>query len=173
MKKLLFLFTALLFISCSSDENEESTQTFLEKYDGYFFIQESQVEGVSDDGYYFSNSEIYQNYVILNDGCNECYLVKDIKDQELKCPDHDLFLQQPNEIAYCKVVENSSSKFIDECVNCNSDGSIMVINTYEFTVVEDELRVTNITKNSDGVIEGTKLDIYRKTSQSFSCECNE
>ena len=40
MKKLLLLFTTLLFISCSSedsDENEKSTQTFLEKYDGVYW----------------------------------------------------------------------------------------------------------------------------------------
>ena len=34
MKKLLFLFSALLFISCSEDENEGSNLTFFEKYDG-------------------------------------------------------------------------------------------------------------------------------------------
>ena len=45
MKKLFFLFTILLLISCSSDENEESTQTFLEKYDGvYWAINDNDVE---------------------------------------------------------------------------------------------------------------------------------
>ena len=39
MKKLLFLFTTLLLISCSSeDDNETSeTKTFLEKNDGLGF----------------------------------------------------------------------------------------------------------------------------------------
>ena len=43
MKKLLFLFTALLLISCSS-EDEESVTTFLEKYDGYIF------ESIDEEG---------------------------------------------------------------------------------------------------------------------------
>ena len=37
MKKLLLLFTTLLFISCSGDDNEI---TFLEKYDGAMFQKE-------------------------------------------------------------------------------------------------------------------------------------
>ena len=36
MKKLYFLFTALLLISCSSDD-DDSTQNFLEKYDGVYW----------------------------------------------------------------------------------------------------------------------------------------
>ena len=36
MKKLYFLFTALLLISCSSDDYD-STQNFLEKYDGVYW----------------------------------------------------------------------------------------------------------------------------------------
>ena len=43
MKKLLFLFTTLLLISCSS-EDEESVTTFLEKYDGYIF------ESIDEEG---------------------------------------------------------------------------------------------------------------------------
>ena len=36
MKKLLFLISALLFISCSSDD-DDTTQNFLEKYDGVYW----------------------------------------------------------------------------------------------------------------------------------------
>ena len=43
MKKLIFLFTTLLLISCSS-EDEESVTTFLEKYDGYIF------ESIDEEG---------------------------------------------------------------------------------------------------------------------------
>ena len=44
MKKLLFLFTALLLISCSS-EDDDSTQNFLEKYDGVYWASNDNVEG--------------------------------------------------------------------------------------------------------------------------------
>jgi hypothetical protein len=175
MKKLLFLFTTLLLISCSSDENEESTQTFLEKYNGYFFIQENQGGGNSDGGYYFTNSEIYMNWVSINDGCNECYPYEDIKNQELKCPDHDLGSQNVNEVGYCKIVENSSAKLIEDCIECVDDNldSVDNITTFEYVVVDDELRVTSISKNSEGSTIGTNFEIYIKTSQPFSCECNE
>ena len=66
MKKLLFLFTALLFISCSSDENEESTQTFLEKYDGVGFINND------DEMVYFFNSDIYNTYVNISLQSRNC-----------------------------------------------------------------------------------------------------
>ena len=66
MKKLLFLFTTLLLISCSSDENEESTQTFLEKYDGVGFLYamtQQDLDTVNyggsvgdENGYFFSNT---------------------------------------------------------------------------------------------------------------------
>ena len=44
MKKLLFLFTALLLISCSSDD-DDSTQNFLEKYDGVYWASNDNEEG--------------------------------------------------------------------------------------------------------------------------------
>ena len=44
MKKLLFLFTALLLISCSS-EDDDSTQNFLEKYDGVYWASNDNDEG--------------------------------------------------------------------------------------------------------------------------------
>ena len=44
MKKLYFLFTALLLISCSS-EDDDSTQNFLEKYDGVYWASNDNDEG--------------------------------------------------------------------------------------------------------------------------------
>ena len=54
MKKLLFLFTTLLLISCSS-EDEESVTTFLEKYDEYGFTD-------GDEYWFFFNDTIFLKY---------------------------------------------------------------------------------------------------------------
>ncbi len=40
------------------------------------------------------------NWVSINDGCNECYPYEDIKNQELKCTDHDLGSLNVNEVSY-------------------------------------------------------------------------
>ena len=44
MKKLLFLFTTLLLISCSS-EDDDSTQNFLEKYNGVYWASNENDAG--------------------------------------------------------------------------------------------------------------------------------
>ena len=79
MKKLLFLFTTLLLISCSSDENEESTQTFLEKYDGVGFLHAMTQQDLDtglygdyaavgdEDGYFFSNTVGNEIMYVLED----------------------------------------------------------------------------------------------------------
>ena len=56
MKKLFYLFLALLIVACSDDSSDDSNQLFLEKYDG--------VVWESDDGYFkiaFDNST--QSYI--------------------------------------------------------------------------------------------------------------
>ena len=94
---------------------------------------------------------------------------------KLKCPDHDLGSQNVNEVGYCKIVENSSAKLIEDCIECVYDNldSVDNITTFEYVVVDDELRVTSISKNSEGSTIGTNFESYIKTSQPFSCECNE
>ena len=80
MKKLLFLFTTILLISCSSDdsdENEESTQTFLEKYDGVGFLYAITQQDLDtgnyggavgdEDGYFFSNTVGNEVMYVLED----------------------------------------------------------------------------------------------------------
>ena len=46
MKKLLFLFSAVVFVSCSGDDDSEIT--FLEKYDGVMFQKEFLANFVSE-----------------------------------------------------------------------------------------------------------------------------
>ena len=61
MKKLTYLFLALLIVACSSDDSSDGNQLFLEKYDGV--VQES------DDGYFkiaFDNST--QSYIYESSG---------------------------------------------------------------------------------------------------------
>tara|TARA_B100000925_G_C21775261_1_gene373874 strand:- start:123 stop:590 length:468 start_codon:yes stop_codon:yes gene_type:complete len=52
VKKLLFLFSALVFISCSGDDDDNTVenQTFLERFDRVGFILETDP---STDTYYF------------------------------------------------------------------------------------------------------------------------
>lgn len=168
MKKHIFLFAALLLISCSNDD--ESSNTFLEKYDGYFFVDDS-------DGIQFSNSETYMTWVIFNDpsdnsddSCNECHFYKDIKDQELFCPDHGLNLLESNNLGFCKIIENSENKLIEECIECDGD-NLDFKYTYEYTVDGDELSMLSISKNIDGSIDSSDISTYLKTSATFSCEC--
>ena len=61
MKKLTYLFLALIIVACSSDDSSDGNQLFLEKYDG--------VVWESDDGYFkiaFDNST--QSYIYESSG---------------------------------------------------------------------------------------------------------
>ena len=40
MKKLIYLFLALIIVACSSDDSSDGNQLFLEKYDSIFFEAE-------------------------------------------------------------------------------------------------------------------------------------
>tara|TARA_Y100000385_G_scaffold466_1_gene511 strand:- start:139 stop:630 length:492 start_codon:yes stop_codon:yes gene_type:complete len=52
MKKLLYLLFAIALLGCGSDEDDNaSAQTFLEKYDGYIWVEEETTELLQ-----FSNS---------------------------------------------------------------------------------------------------------------------
>ena len=55
MKKLLFLFTSLLFISCSGEDEVNENQSFLDKYDGYGFTD-------GDEYWFFFNDTIFLRY---------------------------------------------------------------------------------------------------------------
>jgi hypothetical protein len=68
MKKLLFLFTTLLFISCSSDDGDDDTnQLFLDKLNG----QQFKEVGYDDAFYFFTNgNEILKGtYIVPEDNC--------------------------------------------------------------------------------------------------------
>ncbi|MGB2300831.1 MAG: hypothetical protein ACPH4O_09370 [Flavobacteriaceae bacterium] len=51
MKKLLFLFTAPLLISCSSEDDVNENQSFLDKYDEYGFTD-------GDEYWFFFNDTV-------------------------------------------------------------------------------------------------------------------
>ena len=67
MKKLYFLFTALLLISCSSDD-DDSTQNFLEKYDGVYWALNDNDE--EDFWLQFNLANFVQ---CDDDGVDACY----------------------------------------------------------------------------------------------------
>jgi hypothetical protein len=165
MKKLLFLFTALLFISCSSDENEESTQTFLEKYDGVGFINND------DEMVYFFNSDIYNTYVNISIDCiNKCEYYKDIGSDELTCLNYDI-LQSTDNIQYCRIIKNDPSKLIDECIYCSEDDILETKYTYEYKVSNEVLTVTMQTENMNGTPVSEKIMLYTQVSTPLDCGC--
>ena len=55
MKKLLFLFTAPLLISCSSEDDVNENQSFLDKYDEYGFTD-------GDEYWFFFNDTVFLRY---------------------------------------------------------------------------------------------------------------
>ena len=67
MKKLLFLFTTLLLISCSS-EDDDSTQNFLEKYNGVYWASNE-----NDAGDFWLQFNLTNFVQCDDDGVDACY----------------------------------------------------------------------------------------------------
>ena len=67
MKKLLFLFTTLLLISCSS-EDDDSTQNFLEKYNGVYWASNE-----NDAGDFWLQFNLTNFVQCDDDGVDPCF----------------------------------------------------------------------------------------------------
>ena len=66
MKKLTYLFLALLIVACSSDDSNDSNQLFMEKYDGVVWSSDSPNE---DGKITFSND--ISGIIIFDEGEND------------------------------------------------------------------------------------------------------
>ena len=167
MKKLLFLFTALLFISCSSEDSDDSvvednttntdgnssgdnsgeTQTFLEKYDGYGFRGEFDGD---TEYFYFYDADVFLGFVAQNSYCTVC-----LSPQE----GTNTFDGEDGEM---KILTNDSQSLLIEITYEGGD-----VETLQFVV---DSSGNNLTVTFDGDANDTAT--YVKTSTSFSSLCD-
>ena len=119
MKKLLFLFTALLFISCSEDENEGSNLTFFEKYDGVVW------EEVTEFDYLNRIQFLNGNIVTVNS-----YFVED---QDEDCESDLLYstyiteLNEDSFVIYNEILENGVDESYTTTVTAFNEGSELML----------------------------------------------
>ena len=66
MKKLIYLFLALIIVACSSDDSSDSNQLFLEKYDGVVWESEGQ-----EIAFQYTNIP----NIIYNDSSQGCVII--------------------------------------------------------------------------------------------------
>ena len=119
MKKLLFLFTALLFISCSEDENEGSNLTFFEKYDGVVW------EEVTEFDYLNRFQFLNGNIVTVNS-----YFVED---QDEDCESDLLYstyiteLNEDSFVIYNEILNNGVDESYTTTVTAFNEGSELML----------------------------------------------
>ena len=145
MKKLLFLFTALLLISCSSeDDNETSeTKTFLEKNDGLGFYDDYGLH------VFFYNDDVFLKEA---DSEDEFYCI------EFREGTNNWFLGQTLNV---EILTNDSERLIVKFSNNSGEEG-----TIEYIVDSTQ---NELTKEYDN--DGDPLT-YFKTTTTYSSLCN-
>ena len=137
MKKLLFLFTALLFISCSEDENEGSNLTFFEKYDGVVW------EEVTEFDYLNRFQFLNGNIVTVNS-----YFVED---QDEDCESDLLYstyiteLNEDSFVIYNEILENGVDESYTTTVTAFNEGSELMTQDSDDPNYPDYFKRTTLT----------------------------
>ena len=117
MKKLLFLFTALLFISCSGDDDSSSNDTSIDPPSWIQGRWHTQVNGVDfDSGFEFKKND----FCIINENFSQCYQSS-----------IDLLSQNSNDVSVKE--EISSDRYFIELKMVSN------IFTYEFEKVSESM----------------------------------
>ena len=117
MKKLLFLFTALLFISCSGDDDSSSNDTSIDPPSWIQGRWHTQVNGVDfDSGFEFKKND----FCIINGNFSQCYQSS-----------IDLLSQNSNDVSVKE--EISSDRYFIELKMVSN------IFTYEFEKVSESM----------------------------------
>ena len=151
MKKLLLLFLAICFTSCSN--------AFLSEYDNIGFENDER-----DNYIFFHNSDKYMTIINNYENDLDCFDIEmDKTNKEISC-----FVDELESV--CKIIKNAPNIFIEQCQGC--DGSKKYISTFEYSVSGDILTEKYSRDNLDGSDIEEETVLYRrtlKTLESFDC----
>jgi len=142
MKKLTYLFLAILIVACSSDDNGDSSQLFLEKYDSV--VWESIDGGTDNERIAFVNSS--KTLAIFYDAC----FIYDLEGPT-ETPDGDTVT-----ISIQYETENSISLLVQSALFPEDNGQ------FTSTVTSDG-SIYTLTRRIDGDIEGNEDITYTRT----------
>ena len=142
MKKLTYLFLVILIVACSSDDNGDSSQLFLEKYDSV--VWESIDGGTDNERIAFVNSS--KTLAIFYDAC----FIYDLEGPT-ETPDGDTVT-----ISIQNETENSISLLVQSALFPEDNGQ------FNFTVTSDG-SIYTLTRRIDGDIEGDEDITYTRT----------
>ena len=162
MKKLLFLFTILLLISCSSEDDNETSEpkTFLEKNDGLGFYD--------DDGYYvfFYNDELFLKIVEIGEP------TENSPDEENFCAElREGVNNVDGDIINVVIVTNDLERLVvkiipDDYVDDYDYGEEYYTETVEYIVNPTQNAMTEEWDSDD------RPYTYFKTTTTYSSLCN-
>jgi hypothetical protein len=157
MKKLLYLFFAITLLGCSSDD-EDTTQTFLEKYEGIVWETEASItEPDYFHGVRFLNSPMTLIWNEKYNNFNDClYYVFG----EINQVDTDRAVQ-------VTLIENSENtlvlKFVEKQV-----GEAEISTTTTITVI-DEGNTIKMRSSGESSGDPAYIEFYIKSNASMSC----
>ena len=164
MKKLLLL-SALLIFACSSDDgndngDDNSNQTFLEKYDG--IIWENTMDTFTDFRRY-NNDPInwYTNFYDNPFSDDECYNIGDEIDQ------YDLLNPENPYGFYYVIMTNSEDIFQYNTYEIDENGVPQLYLRYIFTVTDNGNTLDFVEQYPNGG-EGTSTTTFQRASNEFN-----
>ena len=150
MKKLLLLTTLFLAFACSKDD--ESGETFLEKYDGFGFFSGDEY---ADEYYFFYDSDVFMKYVDISNNADNM--------DGIYCESIRTGITTVDNVPFeIKIIKNDQSRLTIQ-VSYTLDGT-PTIETTEFSIDSSGNNLT--------VLEGNDSSIFTKTATSFESVCN-
>ena len=149
MKKILLLSVLLIF-ACSSDDSNDSNQTFLEKYNGILWEPTSEIGWGEFGLIYFLNQDCF----LYNYNACECYPLENLT----------IITNQNNELRYTLTIELQETQ----------DGPVTeVITTYQISVSEDESVMQVVFDSPVGIDmdqnEVTVIGVFNKLNSPNNC----
>ena len=142
MKKLTYLFLAILIVACSGDDSSDSNQLFLEKYDSV--VWESFDDKIDNERIAFVNSS--KTLAIFYDAC----FIYDLEGST-ETPDGDTVT-----ISIQNETENSISLLVQSALFPEDNSR------FTSTVTSDG-SIYTLTRRIDGDIEGDEDITYTRT----------
>jgi len=142
MKKLTYLFLAILIVACSGDDSSDSNQLFLEKYDSV--VWESFDDKIDNERIAFVNSS--KTLAIFYDAC----FIYDLEGST-ETPDGDTVT-----ISIQNETENSISLLVQSALFPEDNSR------FTCTVTSDG-SIYTLTRRIDGDIEGDEDITYTRT----------
>ena len=160
MKKLILLLFIPLVFTCSSEEDNNSNETFLERYDGIIW----EDIGNEDWGFHRFNNDLSNWYTIYDPSTTADVVCNNIGDQ---INSYDLLNPENPYGFYIVLMINSEDIFQYNNYYIDENGVPELSSRYIFTVTDNGNTLDFVEELPDGD-EGTLTTTFQRASNEFN-----